>query len=353
MKQWLTYGTLFYLAVTGTICPCEASSQAKQGKVKPQASGKAASGQAGGKPALPPPGGSAASGTANQVAVFPVFPTELLDPALAVVLARTAQQPELLNPEYLKYYLGPPDNKVSKLNNQSNVYYWYDKLRNPRVELYSERDQLSGNEADVLVMHLPQSDLDLQKVASALGHGGKRFFDANGHPASMYSFAPATSVTFVSPQNSFAVRKSLVMYKGPMLASPSAESLQTAQDDFVTNLSRTSAKGKWSEAISLLRQRVHDQPLNAEAHLALAGALSKAGHAHDAVSEYKHAMSLEPGNDTLKRQCLEGLHRLHSHVVTDTANGKSVAARPESDSGSGKAANPASQSPPTLNAEPF
>ncbi len=250
----------------------------------------------------------------GQPAVFPVFPERSLDPVIANLLSRVAHKPDLLNPAYLKYYLGPPDNQVTQLNEQSSVYYWYDRLRNPKVELHAERDVSTAREADVMVIHLPDARLDMQAVSDALGDGGKKFFDANGHPAAMYSFAPYTSVSFISPQNSFAVTKSVVIYKGPLLPPPSPEDLQIAQDEFVSSLSHLSAKGNWNEVVGLMRQRVQEQPINANARVALAQALSKGGNVHEAVTEYKHAMSLEPGNASLQQQCIAGLHRIHAHV---------------------------------------
>lgn len=242
-----------------------------------------------------------------------------MDPVLAGLLAKLAHKPELLNPSYLKYYLGPPDQVVNNSVDQSSVYYWYDELRNPKVQLHTERDVSIAREADVMLVHLPESDLNLQAVGSALGHNGKRLFDHNGHPAAMYSFAPNTSISFISPQNSFAVRKVAVIYKGGLLPPPSAEDLQCARDHHVVKLSKLTASGQWRHALTVARERVKEEPSSAEAHVALAQALSKSGHLHAAVSEYKYAMSLSPANDELRKSCTKELERMNAHAREDNS----------------------------------
>ncbi|MBY0551760.1 MAG: hypothetical protein K2W95_31040 [Candidatus Obscuribacterales bacterium] len=243
------------------------------------------------------------------------FPPSAIDPTLAAVLANVVRKPDLMNPAYLKYYLGAPDRGANQaFDEQSSVHYWYDRLRKPRVELHGERDVSTARQANVMVMHMPGEGLDLISLEEMLGPGGKRFFDYNGHPAVMYSFEPHTSVAFVSPHNSFAVRKAVVTYKGPLLPPPSEEDMAIAKNHHVGKLSELASKEQWHDYLHLMREGVLEHPDDPYARVALANALSRTGHVHDAIVEFKQAMAMNPSDQALKQQCYAGLKRLHVTV---------------------------------------
>ena len=255
--------------------------------------------------------GSPGSGSVPNFPGIAAFPASAIDPALAIVLANVVRKPDLMNPAYLNYYLGAPDKGTNNaFDEQSAVHHWYDRMRYPRAELNSERDIATARQANVMVMHMPGTGLDLPALEEMLGPGGKRFFDYNGHPAVMYSFEPHTSVSFVSPHNSFAVRKAVVTYKGPLLPPPSDEDMVMAKNYHVGKLSELAAKEQWRDYLQLMRQGVQEHPDDPYAHVALANALSRTGHVHDAIVEFKHAMAMNPADEALKKQCADGLKRL-------------------------------------------
>lgn len=269
----------------------------------------------------PPPAQQPASG-ANESKPPGIlgFPATAISPTLATVLSGVVLKPDLMNPDYLKYFLGAPDRGAAHAaSEQSAAHYWYDRLRNPQVELHNERDVSTARQASVMVMHMPGTGLDIPALEQMLGPGGKRFFDYNGHPAVMYSFEPHTSVAFVSPHNSFAVRKAVVTYKGPLLPPPSEEDMLVARNHHFTKISELASKEQWHDYLHMVREGVQEHPNDPYAHVALAQALSRTGHVHDAIVEYKNAMAMSPGDQTLKQQCYEGLQRLHAIPVNVVA----------------------------------
>ncbi len=239
---------------------------------------------------------------------------EGLDPTMATLLWQLSHKPELMNVEYLKYYLGNPDSQ--QMGARSRAYYWYDKVRQPRYELYQEDDKPGEVVESSMILHLPPSDdLEFSALEAALGAPVRSYFDQTGSPTQMYCFAANTTLSMHSPPNSFRVAKSTIAYMGTPLPSPSFEDIQVAHDSFLgrsqfANAAITKAANP-TEALELARNRVAEHPADADAHIALAQALKRKGSVYEAIGEYKRAMSLNKYNDSVQQQCVQGLKDLY------------------------------------------
>ena len=257
--------------------------------------------------------------SANTIANMPTlnapgmkpFPSKMVDPTSSFLLWQVSHKPELMNIEYLKYYLGKPDNQMTQTGEGSHVYYWYDHIRQPKCELYHE-EQGSGRVVQArMVFHFPGNQLGLDDVQEVYGPGFKRFYDHAGHPTELYSFAPNTSVALSAPQNTFAVSKATVNYLGPPLAAPAIEEYQGAHDHHVARVQSHAASGNWTQMLAIARERVTEYPNDAEAHNHLAQALMKTGSIHEAIGEYKYALALNKFNEPVRQQSILGLKNLH------------------------------------------
>lgn len=234
-----------------------------------------------------------------------------LDPVTAFLLWQTSHKPELMNVEYLSYFLGAPAQQTSQQGIRSHAYYWYDQMRQPRCELYQEHDKPGEVVESVFVMHLPLSEFDFESMEDA-GPPVKSFYDHDGHPTQMYSFVPATTLSLATPANAFSITKATVTYMGAPLPKPSADDMNLAHDNYMakSRLEAKASKTNWQNALVVARERVQLHPTDAEAHIALAQALKKTGNIHDAISEYKYALSLNKYNQNVQQECLEGLREL-------------------------------------------
>ncbi|MBX9685824.1 MAG: hypothetical protein K2X27_03925 [Candidatus Obscuribacterales bacterium] len=252
---------------------------------------------------------SAASGAFGNI------DPELLDPMTAYLLWQTSSKPELMNLEYLRYFLGNPAKQTSQIGVRSHAYYWYTDGGLLRCELYQEHDQPGQVIESIFRVNLPPSDLDFKTLNNAVGMPARSYFDHDGHPNQMYSFAPNTSTSFATPANAFCVRKANVTYLGPPLSTPSPQDMQTAHDAFVArtygNAGSQTENVNWADALSLARERVKEHPNDAEAHASLAEVLKRTGNVHESIDHYKMALSLNKYNDAIQSQCIQGLKDLY------------------------------------------
>ena len=72
---------------------------------------------------------------------FQGWNNDTLDPLTRQLLWQLAHKPELMNVEYLSYYLGPSESQISQVGVHGRAYYWYDRLRRPLCQLYQEESQ--------------------------------------------------------------------------------------------------------------------------------------------------------------------------------------------------------------------
>lgn len=253
------------------------------------------------------------SSNLNTAGAFQAIDPEDLDPTTAYLLWQLTHKPELMNVEYLTYYLGAPDSTTHQIGIRSHAYYWYDSARQPKCELYQEHDKPGEVVESQMMFHLPQrDDFNFKALEDPLGPPVRRFFDHDGHATQMFQFVPNTTLSLASPMHTHSIRKATVTYMGPPLGNPSNEDMQIAHDTYVakSRIAVNSGKVNWQSALLVARDRVRMHPMDVEAHLALAQALKKTGNIHEAIGEYKFAMSLSQYNQTAMQECVAGLKEL-------------------------------------------
>lgn len=249
----------------------------------------------------------------SAAGAFQAIDPKDLDPTTAYLLWQLTNKPELMNIEYLSYYLGPPDTSTNQIGVRSGAYYWYDHMRQPKCELYQEHDAPGDIIESQMMFHLPQSeDFNFKALKDPLGLPVRSFYDHDGHPTQMFQFVPNTTLSLASPANTYSIRKATVTYMGPPLGKPSPEDMQIAHDTYVakSRIAANSGKVNWQNSLLVARDRVRMHPTDAEAHIALAESLKKTGNIHDAIGEYKTALSLNKYNQNIQQECIQGLKDL-------------------------------------------
>jgi hypothetical protein len=244
---------------------------------------------------------------------FESINADLLDPVTAQLIWQLSSKPELMNLEYLNYYLGPPDNQTKQIGIRSKAYYWYDRMRQPRCELYQELDGPGEVIESQMVFHLPGGDLDFGLIEKKLGPALRNYFDHSANPTRMYCFRPNTTLAMSSTPNTFAITKATVTYMGPPLPHPDYNDIHVASDSFVSrtvNPRQPPNLLNWLETLSLAKRRAQENPADPGAHACLAEALRRTGNVHEAIGEYKQALALDRYNDAVRQQCIQGLKEL-------------------------------------------
>lgn len=253
------------------------------------------------------------SSLVTQTGAFQSVGARAIDPIYALLLWQLSHKPELMNLQYLKYYLGNPARQTSQTGAQSQAYYWYDTSQRLTCELSQERDLSGAVVESTFVNHLPPGDFDFDLVEKKLGPPLRRYYDNQADPTEMYAYAPNTTLALTSPHNTFAVTRATVTYIGPPLPQPADADMQVAHDHFVINAQqKMQAKDfNWQDALVAARAHVSEHPNDGEAHAALAQALKKTGNVHDAITEFKYALTLNQYNEPVKQMCIQGLKDLY------------------------------------------
>lgn len=229
-----------------------------------------------------------------------------VDPETASLLWQLSHKPQLLTVDYLGHYFGPPFDQ--RRTSGMLTYTWYDNFHRPLFELHQRQGVRGQIVQSIFVSHLADNRLNSQHLEKSYGAQAKRFFDQSGQPGQIFATAPATTISFMSPPNSFSVRKATIVYNGvPNLA---ADDLQTADQAFLAKTTNLPEKTDWRQQEELCRNRLNRQPSDATAHAGLACALGHLGHSHAAVQEYRTAMSLNPSDQILQQRCIAGLKQL-------------------------------------------
>ena len=244
------------------------------------------------------------------------------------VLWQVSHNPSLMNVEYLKYFIGRPENEKQQRGQQRH-YYWYGANRQPIHELIQSEGAPGQVVESTMITSLEGTGLTFDQLHKIFGNESRRFFDYYGHPNELFSFSPNTYLSFGSAPNSFRLNQATVMYRGEPLPPPPAEEMQMAQTAMIERAENASAaNGKAysktkpgkkqkpnkdpnavadSELLPLLIARVKSQPLDAQSHLMLAQALQHQAHLNEAVSEYKIALSLSGDNQDVRNQSIQAL----------------------------------------------
>jgi hypothetical protein len=248
---------------------------------------------------------------------FDSLTNQSIDPTTGLLLWQLSHKPELMNVDYLRYYLGPPDRLNGQVGATTKIFNWYDKARHLTTELYQELENNQVTQS-MMIFHLPPSKLDFKLMEKTLGQPQRQYFDQTASPTKMYSYRQNTTLAMTTPANAFYVATAKITYIGSPLPNPSVEDLQLAHDSYMQRARGTSfavdkrgAKVNWAENLDLARSQVQEHPNDPAAHAYLAEALKKTGNVHAAIGEYKTALFMSKYDDATQQQCIQGLKDLY------------------------------------------
>lgn len=238
--------------------------------------------------------------------------SETLDPTAQSIIWQASHQPELMNIEYLKYFIGRPANEKTQRGSLSKSYFWYDDQRQPRYELH-QSELTSGQVVDsTLVVHLKGQGLTFEKLHPLYGNMSRRFYDYGAHPCELFSFAPSTFLSFSQETSSFRLSQAKITYRGPALPPPGEKEMQAAEEGLILrSTAGQMAAGTGPDTIPLLRARLKCHPVDAESHYLLARALASQSLIQEAIGEYKIALALSGNNPEIRQQSLSALRQMH------------------------------------------
>ena len=210
------------------------------------------------------------------------------------LLTRLSHQPELMNLDYLQFFIGRPENERSQRGSATRNYYWYNTRRQLKYDLGQQGKELGQVEESIFTVHFPDSTISFDDVRRLYGEGTRQFYEYHGQPAMLYSFVPDTTLVFISPQSTFRVNQAKVVYRGGPLAMPAAADLKTAEDHMLARVKDFAGHERWDEMVPVLLERLKQNPQDGEAHYQLGRAYAKTGHIHEAILQYKAALSTVP-----------------------------------------------------------
>lgn len=246
--------------------------------------------------------------------------------AKANLLSMAAQQPGVLNLACLRQLLGPAANERHQANLSRKTYYWYDRNGKLAYELL-DRSAIPGFISDAtLVVHFPGDAMEFDRIEKFCGRSGKRFFDFQGHPSLLYQYGPGSQLSFAgSPQAAYAAHSAKVTYNGqPVAALPvpyqpaaSANPVLTTvppipQTQPPAGLPPHAATGQATPSLQELHDAARNRPLDAQAHLALAEALTALHEDKIALQEYQLAASLAPRSEEVQRKAQLAISNMKS-----------------------------------------
>lgn len=244
----------------------------------------------------------------------PPVAQEVLDPQAQFLIGQLSRHPELMNLEYLKYFIGRPENESKEASSLTRRYYWYDQDHVLRYEL----DQIHAYPGAVvdstMMIRLDDMGLTFEKLQPIYGLAAKRFFDYQGHPSVVYMSAPNTLLSFSSPANTFRLDQAKIVYRGEPLPAPAMDDMAQAESQLLARAGQTFNGGDAAltgESVTVLQARVKTKPFDAEGHLMLAQALQKQSQLNEAICEYKLALAMSGTNDNVRVQSLNSLRALH------------------------------------------
>jgi hypothetical protein len=244
---------------------------------------------------------------------------EVLDPQAQMLVNQLARQPELMNLDYLRYFIGRPENENYERYNLNHKYYWYDNDHRLRYQLEQAQRAPGQVTEATMTVRLDGMGVDFEQIESLYGKPAKKFFDYEAHPSELFMLAPDTFLSFSSQPNTFRVNQAKIQYHGEPLPVPSADDMAAAEAQLIE---RSSALGSSKnddeltpETIPLLQAHTRTRPMDAEAHLALARALQRQSRLHEAIGEYKVALAMSGSNENVRNAALDVLRSMH--IVDD------------------------------------
>jgi hypothetical protein len=243
-------------------------------------------------------------------------PKEVFENEAQQLIWNLSHQPELMNVEYLKYYIGRPHNEKHQMTQLNPHYIWYDGHEQVKYELEQSQSVPGQVVHSQLTVHLSGMGVSFDKLGALYGQPAKRFYDNQARPAEVYSFIPTTYLAFSSPPNTFRCNEAKIVYSGPALPKPSAEDLAQGEEALVARGAMLGQSGDiTSDAVPILQARAQTRPSDPEAHLHLAEAYRKQNDLNGAIGEYKVALALSGANQDVRERSLMALRQMH--VIDD------------------------------------
>jgi hypothetical protein len=239
---------------------------------------------------------------------------EEVDPEAQAIIWKLSHQPELMNVEYLKYWIGRPHNEKHARTQINPNFHWKDKHEKVRYELQLTQQQPGQVVHAQMTVNLDGMGISFDKLAQMYGQPAKRFYDYQAHPAEIYTFVPGTYVCFSSPANTFRCNTAKIVYSGPALPQPSMTDIAEAEAAMVARGAAFGVDGELTtETLPILAARVKARPMDPEAHLHLADAYRLQSQINGAIGEYKLALSGH--NLAVRDKALNALRQMH--VIDD------------------------------------
>jgi hypothetical protein len=237
-----------------------------------------------------------------------------------VLLRGLSQKPQLMNLNYLQYYIGRPANERAQRGNPTKEYHWYTPDRSKLLYEMFQQESAPGQVIDsTFVARMEGCGGSLEDVQKVFGTPTHRFFDFNSDVNELYTISPTTALSFVSPRNSFQVTQAKVSYKGPPLLEPSPEDMKMAHDGFMNKAFLAAGKEEEAaRAIPMLQHYIKEHPDDVEGHLNLAKAYKNGGHPHHAANEYRLAQSMPNATDEQRNRSASGLKDLGLHAISES-----------------------------------
>lgn len=246
-------------------------------------------------------------------------PNGEVDPDAQMLIWKLSHNPELMNTEYLKYFIGRPEKEQHQKSSATPHYYWHDAQERLTYEL-EQTQRIPGEVVQSqMTVHLDGMGLTFDKLKPVYGEPVKRFYDFRAQPAELYTFAPNTYLSFSSPPNTFRVNEAKIVYNGAPLPQPSPTEMASAQAAMIAKsavIGSNDDEPITAEALPLLQARVKTQPMDPEAHLKLADAYRQQSQLHPAIGEYKLALALSNSNGNVRDRAISALRQMR--VIDDS-----------------------------------
>lgn len=226
-----------------------------------------------------------------------------------------ARRPELMDLNYLQFFIGQPENLAAMAGRAQKNYHWYDEKRRLVYEL--QTTAVAGNVTEsTFTAHLPNHELNFGDVSNMFGDDCKHFFDSEAHPTKLYTAAPNTFLTFTSAPHSFRVTRARILYKGTGLGHATPEEIAQAKQQLKMRTDPIVNGGDPNAAISILQTRLQHNPYDAETHLQIARCFARTNRLTEAISEYKYVLATST-DDAMRQQAGDALKQYF--VIRDPA----------------------------------
>ena len=241
---------------------------------------------------------------------------DTFNPESQLLISKLSHNPELMNIEYLKFFIGRAENESYAANSMNPHYYWYDGNHRLTYEL-QQTQRVSGHVTESqMIVHMNDGGPAFSELKALYGEPAKRFYDQNAHTAELYSFVPNTFLILSSPSNTFTCSQAKITYSGMPLPLPPSAEMDLAQSSMIDRSAGVEPQDLTADSLPLLQARVKTQPLDPEAHFALGQSYAQQSQLHEAIGEYKVALALSGSNADVRDKALNALRKMR--VIDDS-----------------------------------